>query len=291
MVNAPHVVVTTESDQQELIDAAREMALRLQTSFIPNARAASLSKDDLILAYRDDGLELRDIECKPGRGLRVDFTSLNPSAAARRGHLSRSQPLAKAIGKSTRTVLDATAGLGHDAALLACMGYRVLAVERSPIAFALLQDGLRRARAAPELQEFLDRRLAIVNADAGSLIEQMASHAMFDELGRESSWAEGNLEAWTFPPEAAYIDPMFPPKRKSTALAKKSIRLVRKAVGDDPDAADLVAIARRHIKRVIVKRPTYASPLADDPTMSFGGKLVRYDVYVAGPHQTQQSRA
>ena len=74
---------------------------------------------------------------------------------------------------------------------------------------------------------------------------------------------------------------MFPAKRKS-ALAKRHIRLVREIVGADPDAVELVELARAQAgKRVVVKRPTYAEPLGGPPDMTFDGKLVRYDVYLA----------
>jgi len=83
------------------------------------------------------------------------------------------------------------------------------------------------------------------------------------------------------PADVIYIDPMFPPRRKASALAKKSIRLVRRLVGVDLDAAELVAVARRHARqRVVVKRPPEAEVLAGPPEHSHGGKMVRYDVYL-----------
>lgn len=74
---------------------------------------------------------------------------------------------------------------------------------------------------------------------------------------------------------------MFPPKRKASALAKKSIRMVRAVVGDDEDAADLLECARRIAgQRVVVKRPTDAGPLSGPaPASAIETKLVRYDVY------------
>ena len=59
----------------------------------------------------------------------------------------RHERLIKALGKpreETFTVLDATAGLGRDAALIAMAGFPVLLAERSPILHAMLADGLRR---------------------------------------------------------------------------------------------------------------------------------------------------
>jgi 16S rRNA (guanine1516-N2)-methyltransferase len=81
-------------------------------------------------------------------------------------------------------------------------------------------------------------------------------------------------------PDAVYLDPMFPPKRKKSALAKKEIRILRELVGDDPDAEDLLQISLQiATKRVIVKRHLSAPPLGQTPDKSYSGKLVRYDVY------------
>ena len=130
------------------------------------------------------------------------------------------------------------------------------AVERSPIVAALLRDGLARASQDDALREAMGDRLTILNADAREVLDR------------------GDIK-----PDTVYIDPMFPPKRKASALAKKSIRLVRALVGDDEDAAALVEAARRHCRRVVVKRPTHAPPLAERPTAGITGKLVRYDIY------------
>jgi 16S rRNA (guanine1516-N2)-methyltransferase len=109
----------------------------------------------------------------------------------------------------------------------------------------------------PQLRAIFEGRLILVNADAREFIQD-GSRA-FDSI---------------------YIDPMFPPKRKSSALAKKSIRLVRALVGDDPDAAELLNIARQTAARVAVKRPTHAPPLAFGSVATIKSKLVRYDIYI-----------
>ena len=74
---------------------------------------------------------------------------------------------------------------------------------------------------------------------------------------------------------------MFPAKRKKTALAKKSIMVLRSLVGDDVDKEQLFATALKIAgKRVVVKSPDYAEPLGGKPQQSFSGKLLRYDVYL-----------
>jgi 16S rRNA (guanine1516-N2)-methyltransferase len=225
---------------------------------LADALALPLATDEagtfeLLLVVDDDGLALR----APGdrTGVRADVSFV----AGRSANLSRRQALARAIGRRTRTVLDATAGLGHDAALLAAIGFEVTAVERAPVIAALLEDGLARALAEPAVSAVLDGRLAVRGGvDARAVLADMDP-----------------------PPDAVYIDPMFPPKRKASALAKKRIRMVRSVVGDDDDAADLLARARQAAgQRVVVKRPTDAGPLAGPaPASCIETKLVRYDVY------------
>ena len=244
---------------------ARRLALRLAepgepgetgASGAPGEAGAMAAADDLILALRDDGLEVRDATMKAGKGVRVDFLHLG--WRGRGGvNLSRRQPLARAIGRDTQRVIDATAGVGQDAALLAAMGFEVLAIERHAALAAMLEEALHRAEDHPATAKLLGSRLRIVHADAREFLQR------------------GDVEA-----ECVYLDPMFPPKRRASALAKKEIRLVRALVGDDEDAAELLAIARRHVRRIVVKRPDRAPPLEANPVASIPGKLVRYDVYV-----------
>ena len=78
---------------------------------------------------------------------------------------------------------------------------------------------------------------------------------------------------------AVHIDPMFPAKRKA-ALPPKDMQLLRKLVGPDKDAEELVEIARLLAPRVAVKRPRKVPPLVPGPNAVIRGKLARYDVYL-----------
>jgi 16S rRNA (guanine1516-N2)-methyltransferase len=81
-------------------------------------------------------------------------------------------------------------------------------------------------------------------------------------------------------PDCIYLDPMFPTKRKKSALAKKSMMVLRHLLGDDQDKEQLFAAALSSAgKRVVVKSPDYAAPMGGKPNESFHGKLLRYDVY------------
>lgn len=254
MVTAAEVIVVAESADRAHVERAEALGRRLGLGL---RNSTAVAPGELALAYHNDVLELREASTRPGRGLSIDFTSIAFSGGKRRGGLSRKQPLARAVGKEAQTVLDCTAGLGHDAALLACMGYEVTAVERSPIIAALVQDGLRRAFEDAQLRRFFENRMTVLNADARDVVRERGGE--FDSI---------------------YIDPMFPPKRKTSALAKKSIRLVRQLVGDDEDASVLLAEARRSgAKRIAVKRPHHAPPLAPDSVAVIESKLLRYDIY------------
>ncbi|MCI0364462.1 MAG: class I SAM-dependent methyltransferase [Phycisphaerales bacterium] len=261
MDNQPAIVVSADSADPTVQRAARELAeeleLPVEAALAPLRQSISspIHAFALALVMTDDRLELRDLASRSDKGLFADLASLH--RAGSRARLSRKQPLGRAIGAKAETVLDATAGLGHDSMLLALMGYRVVAVERSAVLFALLRDGLRRALHDPTLKPKLQDHLQIVHGDARDILRAGRMH-----------------------PDAIYIDPMFPPKRKASALAKKGVRMIRQMVGDDPDAADLVNLARQHAKRVVVKRPNHAGPLAGKPSINYAGKLVRYDVYI-----------
>ena len=82
-------------------------------------------------------------------------------------------------------------------------------------------------------------------------------------------------------PDAIYLDPMFPHRKKS-ALVKKEMQVLQSLLGVDPDADQLLipalALAR---KRVVVKRPNTA-PFLDNkkPNMSMESKKHRFDIYL-----------
>src|SRR5690606_29220484 len=82
-------------------------------------------------------LELRELTHDGGDVLWVDFDPRHDSALLRRAALVNS--------KDTVRIVDATAGLGQDAVVLAANGAQVHMLERSPVVAALLEDGLRRA--------------------------------------------------------------------------------------------------------------------------------------------------
>ena len=222
---------------------ASELAKSLQ---LPLVEIEDLSAFDMTLAYTSQGLVLRD-----NRDLRlqpVSIESNKPSYA-----VSRNDPLGKAMGKGVKTVIDATAGLGVDALVLWRMGFVVTAVERSPVVAALLRDMIGRTQAGIPL----DKKINVVEEDS------------IEYLGRLVD-----------KPDVIYLDPMFPPKTRTSVLPKKELRILRALVGANSDADQLFRIALDCAsRRVVVKRPLKAAPLLMPPTSSQSGKLIRYDVY------------
>jgi 16S rRNA (guanine1516-N2)-methyltransferase len=164
-------------------------------------------------------------------------------------------PLVKAIGfkrGASIPILDLTAGVGDDAYLLATLGCRVLMIERHPIVALLLQDAMRRlSMTEPDLP------LAFKFIDAKDYLLSGIN------------------------PDIILYDPMFPKTNKS-AKVKKSMQFLQAIVTTDQDADALLRQALQvAMKRVVVKRPSIAKPLADiPPHFSVAMKNYRFDVYL-----------
>lgn len=192
-----------------------------------------------------------------GRPFFADLSRVNTSSPPGR---SLRQQIARAVGitkgnKYRPRVIDATAGFGQDAWLLASLGCRVTAIERHPVMALLLKDALQ---LAAEARPDVATNIKLLNDDARAVLAQ------FD------------------PPDVIYLDPMFPPRRRGAGAAEpKRMRLLRRLVGEDHDASELFSISRQLAKRrVVVKRPLHTDPFAEQQVVAVHkGKSVRYDVY------------
>ncbi|MFM1867025.1 MAG: hypothetical protein RL591_433 [Planctomycetota bacterium] len=200
-------------------------------------------------------LELRRVTDREGRGVRCDLSTIRLRGGASE---ARGMPVVRALGEA-RTVVDATAGLLGDAFLIAVAGREVTAIERSPIVYELAKDGLARAMRDPVLAELLGGRLRLVHADARVWL---ASRANTQDA-----------------PDAVLIDPMFPPKKRASALPRKEMVMLREVVGADLDAAELFDQARVTSKgRLVLKRADDTLELAA-PDWTVRGTIVRFDVF------------
>ncbi|WP_100657864.1 class I SAM-dependent methyltransferase [Alteromonas flava] len=223
---------------------------------------ANLLDDALALVVKADGLALRNLSEPKQSDVSVDF--LSPALAYRQAKGGgKSELLVKAIGikgAADYHVIDATAGLGTDAFVLASAGCQVTMLERSPVVAALLFDALTRLEQAPANSDW-QQRLKLQRGDSVALLSQ---------------WPSENTV-----PDAIYLDPMFPHRKKS-ALVKKEMQALQKLLGVDPDAdallAPAIALAK---KRVVVKRPASAPYLAErKPNLSMSSKKHRFDIYL-----------
>lgn len=253
---------------QGLQERASAIAERDGLTLWQSDSAAAGVPSDAYLWLTADGLELRGPD---GDGsLLVDLTGGRLGWRLRHGG-GRAQAIARAVGlrsgRPAPRVLDATAGLGRDSAVLATLGCEVLAVERHPAIHALLEDALLRAG-----DQYADR-LRLVHADSTELLRDPTALAT----------AGGT-------PEVVLVDPMHPPRRKS-ALPKLEMRLFRTLLGEDPDQAELLLAALQSgARRVVVKRPADRPPLAPagplagiEPHHSVDGRTTRFDVYLRLP--------
>ena len=172
----------------------------------------------------------------------------------------RGQNLAKAVGfkfNKNRTIIDATAGLGYDAFILASLGANVTLIERSEKIYDLLKGAISEAKLyGGEISKIVNR-MNLLFGDSKDILPNIA-------------------------PEVILIDTMYKDRKKS-ALVKNDMRLVREVVGSDSDHVELINVALNNAsKRVVIKQPRYAETLDNIKGCSHQilGKTIRYDVYV-----------
>lgn len=266
----PSLCVVIDIAGMERMDAAFACARELG---VPLYKSDALPTDfDAALVVMPQRLELRvlrgDKTLVGGRGVASELSAIDTTSGPGR---SLGQPLLKAVGIKRRNpyrprVLDATAGLGEDAWVLASVGCVVQAVERNPVIYALLADGLRRTAAiAPDTAG----RISLRQTDGVTALQHIASGSHEDR------------------PDVVYLDPMFPLGRKTAE--RKAMRVLRLISGDDTDAGELLAAAlTAAARRVVVKRPLRGNPLPGPaPAVSHKGKSLRFDVYPV--HRTPPS--
>lgn len=214
----------------------------------------------LALVQTPTHLALRKLDEPKLGDVFVDFVS-GALAHRRKFGGGRGEAIAKAVGvkgQELPRVLDATAGLGRDAFVLAALGCQVRLVERHPVVYLLLQDGLMRAYQDAEIGAELAQNL------------QLLPVRHINELNPQQDSAD-----------VVYLDPMYPHKQKS-ALVKKEMRIFQHLVGADLDADELLMPALQLArKRVVVKRPDYAPFLNQQkPHVSRTTKNHRFDIYM-----------
>ncbi|WP_165385755.1 class I SAM-dependent methyltransferase [Spiribacter vilamensis] len=245
---SPPLVAAPHTDRA----AARSFARSLGTELFETAPAAGL-----YLWLDTDGLAL----CRAGRPpmcMRADFTrGAQGYRNARPGQ--RREAIARACGirgDHCPWIVDATAGLGRDAFVLATAGASVTLLERSAVVHALLVDGLQRATAGGAAD-----RTARMDPHHADAVEWLAQDF------RDN------------PPAVVYLDPMYSGQRR--AAAGKELALLQALSMPATDESALLRQARATaLDRVVVKRHRHARPLADQPPdYHLPGRSTRFDVY------------
>ncbi|OEU51023.1 MAG: hypothetical protein BA866_11695 [Desulfobulbaceae bacterium S5133MH15] len=253
------ISVSSTINSSTQLHQAKSLANRLNLPFHP-----SIGKTDssYILAYTAVGLQLVQFaDTGQMRSLLfVDFVK-GKNGYRHSRNLTIKQPLAKAIGIKSGfrpSVFDATAGLGTDGFVLACLGCKVSLCERSPILHALLEDGITRAAGEPGTKEIVADRLDLQFEDSLVFLQQTSKKF-----------------------HTIYLDPMYPHRTKS-ALNKQEMRVIRALVGDDEDCGGLLEAALAAAEnRVVIKRPKGAEEVpGPPPSYAVKMKSSRFDIYL-----------
>lgn len=239
-------------------DSERELAAQLPALLVAH-NAACPPSCEFFLRFESTGLTLYHNAARAPGGLYVDFS--DPELLRRSGDKLKQQNLCKAVGlKGVQRlrILDAMAGLGKDAWMLASAGADVDMLERSPIVFALLQDGIRRGRMQGVASSAVLQRMQLRHADFLHAADELPAY------------------------DVVYLDPMFPPTNKQ-ARAKKAMYLLQQLLGESAceESALLTAARKLAQRRVVVKRARLSPYLANlKPDIEFKGSANRYDVYM-----------
>lgn len=160
------------------------------------------------------------------------------------------------------TVIDATAGFGHDSLILASTGAKVLMIEQNPTMFILLQQEIQKMHCNPNWKKLLGR-LTLHFGNATDILPTLSKADM------------------------VYLDPMFPEESYKSAQVGKQMQILHQLVSPPSleQENQLLYMAQNQLNptgRVLVKRPKNAPFLANNrPTESWQSDVIRYDGYFA----------
>ena len=234
-------IIVTFNDRC-LEDTAKQVSdlIGLPLEYLPSNKRSIWPEADYFLSFTDQGLSFIPQSNHHG-AIRCDFVA--GGHRYRRNHGGgNGQMIAKAVGVSGKffpRVLDLTAGLGSDGFVLASLGCVLQLLERNPIVYQLLRDGLDRAASAalddPELDQII-KRMHLSHTNSINYLKQLSVNNY---------------------PDVIYIDPMFPEKKISSS--KKEMQALHHIVGADDDAEQILELALdRALYRVVVKRPAHS---------------------------------
>ena len=184
---------------------------------------------------------------------------------------------------SDSTVIDATAGFGHDSLILASTGAQVTMLEQQPLMALLLLAEQQRMSTLPNWQKLMSR-LQIINTDALSYFAKLKAESVNDIKENDAKVVD-----------VIYLDPMFPEdsyqdsKTGKGAKVGKHMQALHQLASPPTleqekqllqSAQAVVSQDGEKQGRVVVKRPQLAPLLANQPASeSWHNEAVRFDGY------------
>lgn len=213
------------------------------------------SQVDKYLYYDNNILKLSN----KNQELSIDFSS--NEIANRINPKSKKCSVIQAVegrSKQKLKVLDATAGLGRDTFTLASRGHLITSIEKDVYIYLLLCDALNRASKIESISHIV-KNITLLNLDSCDYI--LTTKHEFDCI---------------------YVDPMFPPRKKSTKV-KQGMQMLHEIAFNDESHNILLLkniLETRKANKVIVKRPINAEFLyTKKPSSQLKGKTNRFDIY------------
>lgn len=272
-------VVINHQEYTELLQLAKEGAKLIAKHGVQSFNTSSYSSyyglDDALISFDKEGAGLtllNQIKMKP---LLLDFELLSYRQRLLRGGRQK-EPVARAVMNGLEDgalVFDATAGLGRESMILAHAGAKVVSFERQLPIWIILNDALKRAQGS----RFFPFTLPVLSP-IGTIKDYSLALAGTDNHSLTLANDLNNAR-----PEVIYYDPMFP-ERENSAQVKKDMFVFQQVIGEDKDIIEFLELALElAAKRVVLKRPSYAPPLAVaglERSYFVDGGQCRFDCYV-----------
>ena len=272
-------VVINHQEYQELLQLAKDGAKLIAKHGVQSFNTSSYSSyyglDDALISFDKEGAGLtllNQIKMKP---LLLDFELLSYRQRLLRGGRQK-EPVARAVMNGLEDgalVFDATAGLGRESMILAHAGAKVVSFERQLPIWIILNDALKRAQGS----RFFPFTLPVLSP-IGTIKDYSLALAGTDNHSLTLANDLNNAR-----PEVIYYDPMFP-ERENSAQVKKDMFVFQQVIGEDKDIIEFLELALElAVKRVVLKRPSYAPPLAVaglERSYFVDGGQCRFDCYV-----------
>lgn len=170
-------------------------------------------------------------------------------------NFQRESLLKKAIGfdsKISKKILDCTAGLGHDAFILALLKQNVTVVEKNMGLCILFELALENLPQTPYFQEAKER-ITIINDDSASLAGKLSDY------------------------DVIYIDPMF--EDRGNAGRSGMMSLISDYLDDFTDVSDV--LIRSKFNRLVIKRQKQFKQSGNiAPSFILHGKSINFHVFI-----------